>query len=151
MAKRYYQAAGKQLNGAYNQQVSAAQSQIPAIQQLYATLMQGLQGQQQAGNQNILEGAGARGLLRSTIPVDAQVGLGQQILQQQGQYGLQQQQDLGAIYGNIAGIRTEQAGSVANLANQLQQTALQQEQFGFTKKQAKKSNQLALLAAKRGY
>lgn len=129
------QAAQKQLNPAYQQQVGALQSQIPAIQQLYQALIQGLGQQQQVGNQNILEGASATGFLNSTRPVDQQAMLGQQILAQQGQYSAQQAKEIGDIYGQVAGLGTERANAIANLANSLQQTGLQNKQFSWQRQQ----------------
>lgn len=151
MATFYTQEASNQLAPAYDQQVGALQSQIPAIQQLYQTLLQGLQGQQQIGNQNILENASGRGLLHSTIPVVGQAQLGAQILSQQGQYAAQQAKDIGGIYSQIAGIRTDQAGAIANLANQLQGTALQQQQISNQQAQADREYQLALQTAQKNY
>lgn len=162
MATYYTQQASDQLSPGYNQQVGALQSQIPAIQQLYSSLVQGLQSQQQVGNQNILEDASGRGLLHSTIPVEGQIQLGQQILGQQGQYAAQQAKDIGGIYSQIAGVRTDQANSIAQLANQLQGNALQQQQvnnqayqadrqYQLDVQTAQKQYQLALAAARRGY
>jgi hypothetical protein len=161
MAEFYSQAAS-QLEPAYNQQVSALQSQIPAIQQLYQALVQGLQGQQATGNQNILEDSSSRGLLHSTIPVQGQVQLGQQILNQQGQYAAQQAKDIGGIYSQIGGVRTDQAQAIANLANSLQGNYLQQQQvnnqqtqadreFQLQQQTANQQYQLALKAARNGY
>ena len=121
---------------------------MPAIQQLYSLLLQGLQGEQQVGNQNILENASGRGLLRSTIPVDAQAGLGQQILQKQGQYAAQQGQDLANIYQQIGQLRTQKAQDVTGLAGKLQQTALAKKQFQYQKQQAARQYQLDLQAAR---
>lgn len=158
----YYQTASNQLNPGYDQQIGALQSQIPAIQQLYSALIQGLQGQQRTGNQNILEDASGRGLLRSTIPVQGQAQLGQQIVAQQGQYAAQQAKDLGGIYSQIAGVNTERANSVANLASALQGNELQRIQmanqqaqadreFQLQQQTAAQQYQLALKAARRGY
>jgi hypothetical protein len=147
----YYSQASQQLSPGYNQQISALQSQIPAIQQLYQTLLQGLQGQQQVGNQNILEDASGRGLLHSTIPVQGQIGLGQQILGLQGQYAAQQAKDIGNIYSQIAGIRTGQAQSIADLANSLQSNALASQQVKNQAAQANRQYQLDLQTAKQNY
>ena len=142
MATRFVREATKQLSPGYTQQVSALQGQIPAIQQLYETLMQGLTAQQQMGNQNILEGAAGRGVLRSTIPVDAQTMLGQQILQQQGQYSLEQQRATNDILSQIAGVNVNRANAISSLANSLRGTALNEQQFRWTKSNANRQYQL---------
>jgi hypothetical protein len=162
MASRFTQQATAQLAPAYQQQIAAVQSQIPAIQQLYQALIQGLQGQQQAGNQNILEDASARGVLRSSMPVYGQQQLGQQILQQQGQYAGQQQKELGGIYSQIAGINTERATGIANLANSLYGNDIQQQSlnnqiaqgnrsYALQQQTAQQQYQLGLQAAQKGY
>jgi len=122
--------------------------------------MQGLQGQQMAGNQNILEDASGRGLLKSTIPVQNQVQLGQQILAQQGQYATQQAKDIGGIYSQIGGLNTERANSIAQLANALQGTELQRQtianqqaqadrEYALQQQTAQQQYQLALKAARK--
>lgn len=162
MAERFVQEATAQLAPAYGQQIAALQSQIPAIQQLYSVLNQGLQGQQQVGNQNILEDASARGLLRSTIPVEKQAGLGQQILQQQGQYAAQQAKEIGGVQSQIGGIQVDQASAIAQLANALQQAFTQQEgiqlqqsianrEYDLQRALADRQYQLQLQMAKKGY
>lgn len=162
MATSFVKQATSQLAPAYQQQVGALQSQIPAIQQLYESLNQGLLGQQQAGNQNILEDASGRGLLHSTIPIQGQIGLGQQVLQQQGINSANQARDVGNIQGQIAGLGTDQAQAIAQLANALAQSQLGVDQFAFQKAQAAKDYalqkkiaaqqyKLGLKAAKAGY
>lgn len=113
--------------------------------------MQGLTGFQQTENQNILEGAGSRGLLRSTIPVDAQTQLGQQVLGKQAEYGMQQGQQLGDIYNQIAGLNVNKAKDIAGLGLNMQQNDLQQAQFKYQKQQADRQYKLAKAAAQRGY
>ncbi len=162
MATRYTTQAQAQLNPAYNQQISAVQSQIPAIQQLYQALIGSLRGQQAQGNQAILEDANSRGMLRSTQPVVGQQQLGSQILQKQGEYGLQQQKELGGIYSQIAGINTERATGIANLANSLYGLDIQQQglnnqiaqgdrSYALQQQTANQQYQLGLQAAQKGY
>lgn len=162
MATRFIQEATQQYAPAFGQQISALQSQVPAIQQLYSILNQGLQGQQQVGNQNILEGASAKGILKSTIPVDQQTGLGQQILQQKGTLAAQQAKEVGGIYSQIGGLQADQAAAIAQLANALQQAFTQQQEFDFARGHADREfalqqqlgdrqYQLALQAARKGY
>lgn len=151
MATYYTQEASNQLAPAYQQQVGALQSQVPAIQQLYQSLIQGLQGQQAVGNQNILENASGRGLLHSTIPVVGQQQLGQQILQQQGQYAAQQAKDISGVYSQIADVGIQQAQGIAGLANQLQGNALQQQQINNQQYQADRQYQLAVQTAQQQY
>lgn len=159
IATRFVQQATDQLAPAYNQQISGLQAQVPAIQQLYSTLMQSLGGQQATGNQSILEDAGGRGLLHSTIPLAGQAQLGQQILQQQGQYAAQEAKDIGGVQSQIGGVYTQQAGAIAQLANSLQGAATSQQaltlqqqnvnrQFAQQQQLQKQQYQLGLQAAR---
>lgn len=160
MATRFVKEASKQLTPGYNQQISALQGQVPAIQQYFDILNQGLMGQQQVGNQNILEGASARGLLRSTIPVDDQMGLGQQIIQQQGLNATEQAKQVGGIQSQVAGLQTDRASAIAQLANALQQAFTQNRgvtlqarqanrEYALQKQLGNKQYQLDLQAARR--
>lgn len=148
MAISYTKQAQRQLAPSYNKQVSAVQSQIPAIQNMYQMLTQGLAGQQATGNQNILEGASARGVLNSTIPVYDQAVFGQNILQQQGELANKQQQEIFGINQQVAGIRTDQANAVAQLANQLWQRSNQQQELNLKKKLGNQQYQLNLQRAR---
>lgn len=162
MATKFTTQATNQLAPAYKQQITALNSQVPAIQQLYDVLDQGLAGQQQAGNQNVLEDASSRGLLRSTIPVEGQTALGQQIIQQQGLYAAQEAKDLGGVRQQIGGLQADQANAISQLASALQQAfnsdrsvTLQQQQnnreYALQKRAQQQQYKLGLLAARRGY
>lgn len=143
----YIKQATSRLNPAFAQQTSALNSQIPAIQQLFQVLMQSLEGQRATGNQNILEDASSRGLLRSTIPVDNQMNLGNQLLAQGAQYAAQQQQQIGDIRSKIAGIGVDRANSIYGLANTLYGQALQRQglaqQKSFNQQQLNQTRALA--------
>jgi hypothetical protein len=147
----YVQQASKQLAPAYTQQTNALQSQIPAIQQLYQSLFGQLQSQGQVQNQNILEGASARGILDSTIPVDAQTGLQQSLIAQQGQLAGQQAKDIGGVQSSLAGIGVDKSNAIAQLAQTLQNSVLAQQQFGYTKQQSNKQYNLQKQLADRTY
>lgn len=162
MATRFVAEATQQYAPAYAQQISGLESQVPAIQQLYSILNQSLLGQQQVGNQNILEDASSKGVLRSTIPVDRQAGLGQQIIQQQGLNAAQQAKEIGGIRSQVGGLQIEKVNAIAQLANALQQAFSMEEQTNLSRYNSDREYQLArevadrqwvlgLQAAKRGY
>ena len=137
MANRFTEQARQQIGGVYNQHIQAAQQQIPRIQQLYETLTQGLeqaaQSQIQSGTQDILESASQRGVLRSTLPVDAQQELqstiGQSLAEALGQQRLQQAQDVGAVRQRIGDIRTQRSQQIQSLADTLADRAFRREQM----------------------
>lgn len=150
MATRYTAEATKQLAPVYDQQIKAAQAQIPALQQLYQTLTQGLQQQNQqqlvAGTQNIIEDASARGVLRSTLPVDARQALtaqlGSALNQSLGQIGLEQTRGIADINQQVGGLRINRANAVADLARALQTRDLEERQFRLQQLQANREYQL---------
>lgn len=142
MATRFIQTATKQVAPVYAQQTQALKAQIPAINQLYSSLIQGLEGTRQTENMNILEGASGRGILRSTIPVDQQVGLEQSLLQQRGQYGAQQAQDIAGIQNQLGQVGVQRFSAINDLAQALQSQDLARRQFQLDK--AGQQQQLAL-------
>lgn len=137
MATRFVQQAQQQLNPVYNQQIQGLQSQIPAIQNLYNTLSQSLSQQNQmqldTGVQNINEDASARGVLRSTLPVDSRQALtaelGAALNTSLGNLGLQQADRISGIQNQIGGLRVDRANAVTSLANQLQSMDQAERQF----------------------
>lgn len=154
MATRFIKQATKQLNPVFAAQTQATQAQIPAIQQLYQSLTQGLEAQGAAERQNILEDASGRGVLRSSLPVDLQTALGQSLLQQRGQLGAQQARDIAGVQGSLADIGLERARSIYDLASSLQGGDLEERRFKFQKQQTLREfnldKQLALLRASGG-
>lgn len=137
MATRFVQQAEQQVNPLFQQQIQAQQAQIPAIQQLYQTLTQGLQQQAQrelqTGTQSILEDASRRGVLRSTLPVDArtelQAAISQGLIGRMGELGLQQARDISGIQSNIANLGIERLRTITSLADALQAQDLRERQF----------------------
>lgn len=143
--------AASQLNPAYAQQTSALKAQMPAIQQLYQSLFQGLEGRGRRETQNIYEGASDRGLLYSTIPVDAQTSLQEALLQQRGQLGAKQAQEMAVVNERLGGINVQRTGAIAQLAQALAQSSLQGKQFQFQKQQSAQQLKQQRLLADRQY
>jgi hypothetical protein len=129
MAVSFQTQATRQLAPAYSTQIKAVKSQIPSIQNKYNTLISGLQGQQQSANLNAFEDASSRGMLRSTVPVDAQQAIAQGVLAKQGELSGQMGQEIGAVRSQIADIGVRRATSIADLVNALRDRALQESQF----------------------
>lgn len=141
MAQRFYEQATQQLAPVYQQQEQAISSQVPAIQNLYNTLIQGLQGQYdtqlQSGVQGIVEDASARGVLRSTLPVDARQALttqlSQALLQGRGQLESQRAGDIAGINEKLGGLRIQRASNIADLARALETQDLDRQKFEYQK------------------
>lgn len=150
IATQYTQQAEQQLAPVFQQQQSAIQSQVPAIQKLYETLTQGLQGNYQSqltsGVKGIVEDASARGVLRSTLPVDARQAL-------TGQLGAALQQSLGELgakqAGDVAGVRTQlgelgikRATSISDLSKTLEAQDLERQRLELERLTAERNYQL---------
>lgn len=151
MATKFIKQAQAQLNPVFNQQQQAIQSQIPSIENLYKTLSQGLQTnfdtQLASGVQGISEDASARGVLRSTLPVDARQALttqlGSALQQGLGELGARRAGDIAGIRSSIADLGVRRASSIADLARGLETQDLERQQFAFQKQQAEREFQLA--------
>lgn len=123
----------------YAQSEQAIQAQVPAIQQLYQTLIQGAQQtntqQLNEGVTNIVEDASRRGVLRSTLPVDARTTLtgqlGAALNTALGQYGAQQAQDISKVNESLGNLRIQKLGTINSLADSLYQRDLKEREFQF--------------------
>lgn len=142
MATRFIQQAQQELNPVYAQQEAAIKSQIPALQQLYQTLYQGLDAKQASETQNILESSAARGLTRSSIPVDLQTALGQSMLQARGQLGAQQAGELAKIRTQLGDLGLQRAQAIQSLADTLYQRDLKERQFQMEQQKMEREFQL---------
>jgi hypothetical protein len=132
MAERFIQNANAQLQPVFGAAKQQIQSQLPAIDQLYATLVQGLQGQAQTAQGDILQSAADRGVTRD--PAQIQAALGQSVDAAQAQLGAQQAEQRSGITQDLTGLNVGrvQAGNdigggvqQANLAGQENQMKLQ--------------------------
>jgi len=144
MATRFQEEAAAQLNPYFDQQQQAVQQQLPAIQQLYDTLLSGLEGQRQTETQNILESASQRGVLRSSMPVDLQTQLGAALLAQRGQLESQRAGDVANVNKSLADIGLQRSQSISSLADALQARDLQERQFQLQQQQAEREYQLSV-------
>lgn len=151
MPTQFIKQATQQIAPAYKQQNQALQAQIPAIQQLYNSLFQGLQAQGQQETQNIYEGASGRGLLYSSIPVDAQTGLQQALIQKRGELGAQQAQEVAGVQQDLGALKVDRANAISQLAQALAQSSLQRRQFQFTKQQSNRQFSFDRRLANRQY
>ena len=141
MAQRFVDAATQQLAPVYDQQATAIQSQVPAIQNLYNTLVQGLQTQYDTqlntGVQQITEDASARGVLRSTLPVDARQALttqlGQALMTSRGELAAKQAGDIANVNEKLGTLGIQRATSIADLARALETDDLNRQKFEYQK------------------
>lgn len=141
-AQVYYDQAAAQLNPGYDQQQTAIQSQIPAIQNLYSSLNQGLDSSARTESQNILEGASARGVLRSSLPTDLQTSLAQTTLQEKGKLAVQQAQDISGVNEKLGTLNINRVQSINDLAHALQAGDLSEREFQFKVEEANRNFEL---------
>lgn len=114
--------------------------QIPQVNDLYAALVAGLEGQAQAGTQNILADAEIRGVGRARLGEDVGGVLGEALALEQARAGAQQAGDIAGITGNLTDLRTGKITGRQDLANSLQDIGL-----------ARAGNQLTLQEQRRQY
>lgn len=163
MATKFVKQATQQLAPVYAKSEKAITSQVPAIQKLYDTLITGLQGQYntqlETGVQGIAEDASARGVARSTLPVDARTTLttqlGQALLEGRGKLESQRMGDIAGINERVANLRIQRVQSIQDLARALQAGDLSEREFKFRVQQAKKDfalkeRELAIAASRGG-
>lgn len=129
MADIYTDQATQQLAPVFDQQIKNIAGQLPAIEQLYKSLYQGLDTQAATETQNIYEGAQQRGVLRSSLTTDLQTGLGQALIAQKGQLGAQQAKETSAIQNQIGELNIQKAQAITNLSQQLQTGALSEREY----------------------
>lgn len=141
MATRFIDQATQQLAPVYDTQIQGLQSQIPQIQNLYQTLSQALTQQNtnqlNTGVQQINEDASARGVLRSTLPVDSRQALtaqlGAALNTSLGNLGIQQADTISNFQNKIGGLQVDRANQIASLSRSLEDQDLQRQQFEYQK------------------
>lgn len=144
IATLFEQQASDQVNPVYDQAQAGLQSQIPSIQNLYQTLTSGLQQQNQqqltSGVNGIVEDANQRGVLRSTLPVDARQSLtaqlGAALNQSLGQLNVQQAGDIGKVTSQIGDLNIDRVKTIQNVAGSLQARDLAERQAQLQQQQA---------------
>lgn len=153
MAERFVEQATAQLAPVYDQQVQTLQSQVPAIQQLYQSLMQGLEAQGKTQTQGILESSASRGLTRSSIPVDLQTTLAQTLMGEKSKLGAQQAQDIAGINMKVGDLGIQRAQAIQGLADTLYNRDMKEREFQMQQQAAERDFQMkqaAAAAASRG-
>lgn len=124
--------AQQQVNPIYDPAVQDIQKQIPAVQQLYGALLQGLQAQTQNQVNNVVNSAAQRGVGSAGIAQGAQDALGSTMALQGAQLGSQQAQTQADLSGLVGKANVARGQSTIDLASSLQRQALEQQQNQFT-------------------
>jgi hypothetical protein len=113
------QAQGE-VNNIYAPALNQIQGQIPAVQNLYNSLLTGLQGQAQNQISNVAQSAAQRGVSSYGVNQGAQDTLTQALLFNQGQLGAQQAQQVAGLQGELGKARVSKGQATYDLANSLQ-------------------------------
>lgn len=149
MATRFIQEAESQLAPAFQTQIQGLESQIPQIGNLFDTLSTGLQQTSQrqieSGSKSIVEDAARRGVLRSTLPVDArqelQSTIGQALTEGLSQLGAQRAQQIGNVRSQVGQLGISRAQAIAELSRALETQDLARQQLEFEKQKFEKEFQ----------
>lgn len=113
------QQAKTQLDPTFNTAVTGIQGQMPAIQQLYATLVQGLQQQNVAQTQNVVQSAEQRGVGRVGLEQDVIGALASSLMGGQAQLGLQTAQDTAVLGQQVGKTNVARAQGIQGLSDTL--------------------------------
>lgn len=108
-------------NQAFNPAIQQAQAQVPAINQLYSTLLAGLQNQGQGQLQNVLASADQRGVMRGSQQASTQGALDTSLMQAGAQLGAQQAQNVAGVQGIAGQGQAQRALSAQQLVEGLTQ------------------------------
>lgn len=111
--------AQSQLGAVYNPIVQGIQQQIPAIQQLYGSLLQGLQDQAALQTQNVVSSAQQRGVMRGALQADTSAALADTLGQQTTQLNLQQAGDIAGLQGTVGQANLSRVNAAQTLADTL--------------------------------
>lgn len=106
-------------NAIYAPALQAIQAQTPQIQQLYQTLVQGLQQQSMAQQQNVVNSAAQRGLTAPTLGTQVAGAYGQDLNLINAQLGAQRATDVAGINQQVGKTNVAKAGTVNDLAQSL--------------------------------
>lgn len=112
--------AAPEVNNIYNPTLQQIQSQIPALQQLYGALLQGLQQQGQQQFQNVQHSAAQRGVSSYGIQAGTQGALADTLALQGSQLGAQQAQGVAGLQGELGKAQVGRGQAVYDLATSLQ-------------------------------
>lgn len=129
MATRYTQNATNELAGIYSPQQNLINAQMPANQQLYDTLYQGLDAQQANQTQDIVNSANIRGVGRDRLGQDVTGALGATVDLAKAQLGRQQAGDSATIQGKIADLNVQRINDIQTLSNALQDRAISEGKY----------------------
>lgn len=147
---QYVQTATQQVSPLFAGQSAALQAQMPAIQQLFSALGGQLKASGQSQRQNIYEATSGRGVLRSTIPIDMETALNQNMLAEEGQLASDQIQQTGNVQNQLAGLGVNQANAIAQLVQSLFGMDQQTQQASQSQQLADREYQLQLERLRRG-
>lgn len=111
-------------NQAFNPALQQAQAQVPAINNLYTTLLQGLQNQSGSQLQNVLTSAAQRGVMRGSQEATTQDALNATLAQTGAQLGSQRAQDIAGLRSVVGQGQAQRALSAQNLTQGLVQADL---------------------------
>lgn len=151
MARRFTQQAGGQINPVFAQSGQAIQGQLGDVQQLYNTLIQGLQAQQATETQGIVESAARRGVGRSALAGDVGGVLGETAGLEATKLGAQRAGDIAGIRQRLGELGAERVGATEDLAGTLQSRNLQEQQAQLDADRAQREFELGSAEAERAF
>lgn len=129
MATRYVEEAQNALKPVYAQEAAAVQNQLPAIAQLYQTLVGALQQSAGTATADTVASAQRRGVNRASLPGQITTALAPNLAVGEAQLGVDRAAQEAAIAGNLTDLGVNQMSSVQDLAGALQTQDINNQQF----------------------
>ena len=121
MATRWTEQGLAELNPVYSQERAALENQLPAISQLYQTLVAALEQSGAASQSDILADASRRGINRSTLAAQTSQALAPSLASGLGQLEVDRTGRVADVYGQLSALEQGLAESGIGLGGQLQE------------------------------
>lgn len=121
MATRWTEQGLAELNPVYSQERAALENQLPAISQLYQTLVAALEQSGAASQSDILADASRRGINRSTLAAQTSQALAPSLAAGLGQLEVDRTGRTADVYGQLSALEQGLAESGVGLGGQFQE------------------------------
>lgn len=144
MAQRYIDQAGQALAGTYGTEQNMIQSQLPAVAQLYQTLVGALQDTGAQATGSVMESAARRGLNRGTLAEDLAAALAPNMAVGQAQLNVDRTAQDAEIAGNLATLGMGRLSSTQQLAGSLQDRELDAQKHNMRMQELERENEIAI-------
>jgi hypothetical protein len=143
--------ANQELAAIYNPAIQGIQSQAPAVQNLYQTLMTGLAAQTAQQNQALAQSAQARGVAGGMINQNVSGMLNEALALEQARLGAQRASDVAGIQGQVAQAGVQRAQAAGQLAGTINTQNIEARQNQYKMADIERTAQMEQLQNQRSF